>query len=77
MYDLKRVSENEWSFSRDKKTPFVGTLLQVCEVAKAMGFELEHIEEGIDEMSWMDHDGVHFGIKRRFIFTYDTKSQTA
>lgn len=77
MYDMKRLSESKWSLTSDKKNTFIGSLKEVCQVAVGIGFDMETIEEAVNEMAWMDHDAAHFGIYKGFIFSYDTKEKAA
>lgn len=56
------------------KGVFKGSFAKVCTFAIVeLGFDLKEIEDGVIEMNKMGHDGIEFGILKRFVFTFKQK----
>lgn len=70
-YDLHEIENDKWTFDvKDEKT-YTGTFKQVVVyMIEIAGFNAEIIEEAITEMIKRDHNGAHFGIYKRFIFSF-------
>lgn len=46
----------------------------ICAIARN-GFRADDIDDAVKEMVKNDHDGIHFGIFKTFIFTFSQKDR--
>lgn len=75
MYEI-RQKENIWEVSSKNndfifKGPFK-TLVLVC---KVKGFDLNDFEFGISQMCQKEHDSMHFGLYKKFIYSFNWKDK--
>jgi hypothetical protein len=71
MYEI-RYRDNKWEVHTQGQGAYEGSMLGIimfCVIK--LGFTYEDIREGIEEMTWNDHDTAHFGIYRTFIYSYN------
>jgi hypothetical protein len=71
-YDLSEVSENEWIFSVRGGSLYVGSFIQIVMImVMKFGFDIDNIDEAVEEMVKKEKDSVHFGMYRSMIYPYN------
>ena len=80
-YDLYEVTKNHWVIDTKNGYTYEGTLREVTDhMTSDMGFYLENIVDGLECLAddykipaSSNNNAIHFGIYKRFIFTFEKK----
>lgn len=73
-YDLYEISKDEWHMTDLDSRVYMGTFKEVVKHAVTMwGFKLSEVEIAISEMVNKGHNAAHFGVYKKFIFTFNLK----
>jgi len=75
MYDMQRIDSKEWSLLVDNKPKFIGSLKDVCDIAVGIGFNVNEITDALEDMAWLDHDSIHFGIYKGYLYSYNKENK--
>ena len=70
-YDLYEVSNNEWVLECKNGTKYEGTFAKVIRVAiLTLDFNADDIDSAVVAMLEKGHDAIHFGMYKKWIFTF-------
>jgi hypothetical protein len=70
-YDLVMFQNGSWALISSNKVLFHGNFKKVVRaMVNRFGFELEEIEIAVESMENQADERSHFGIQRKFIFSY-------
>lgn len=76
MYRLYMIEPNKWQIHSSRKGAFEGSLRQVITFAVIeLGMEFNELNVGVQEMEKYGHNGIEFGILKKFLFTFDNESK--
>jgi hypothetical protein len=75
MYEIKVIG-GKWQVHTQGQGAYEGSFLQIATLCiNRLGFSYEDFKEGVEEMTWNDHDTAHFGIYKSFIYSYDSNKK--
>jgi hypothetical protein len=75
-YNLMERKHGLWSIEAIGHSSFTGSFMAVVYyMIKRMGFDIDDIEEAIEVMEDSNHNAVHFGVYRTWIYTFDAETK--
>lgn len=78
-YDMVMRPDESWVIRAGEKSLYSGTMREVVTfMVQRLGFDIDEIEVAIEEVGKHlknGHDGAHFGMHKRFIFTQQYNQQ--
>jgi len=70
------IEPNKWQIHPRGKKAFEGNLRQVMTYAVIeLGMEFVELNVGVEEMEKYGHNGIEFGVLKKFLFTFDNESK--
>jgi len=75
-YNLMETDHGFWSINSADHIIFNGHFLEVVYfMVKKLGFHIDDIEEAIEIMEENGHNGIHFGVFKTVIYTFDAETK--
>lgn len=77
MFDIKSHSLNNWEIKINNRHYFSGSFLKAMYLCVTrLGFHPSDLEEGVKFLCQNDdHDSIHFGINKSFMWTYNSEDK--
>lgn len=76
MTRMYMIENDKWQIHPKGKKAFEGNLRQVMTYAVIeLGIEFMELDVAVQEMGKHDHNGIEFGVLKKFLFTFSNESK--